>query len=168
MEIGGRFRNAHKFNDGYTLTLTPDTTVLQNSSQFSSGFIPMTTFPNAIVNHNYYNGGNYNLGYQPSFEDTFAFYKANPTLFDSSSTQGTDGQEYDLIEKVSAGYVMGTIDLSSRWRLIAGLRVEATSENGTNFLFNNVANTISPNNFSGSYITLLPSAALKYAVSSER
>ena len=164
LEIGGRFRNAHKFNDGYTLTLTPDTTALQNSTQFASGFIPMSTFPNAIVNHNYYNGGTYNLGYQPSFENTYAFYQANPTLFDSSSTQGTDGQEYDLIEKVSAGYAMGTIDLSSRVRLIAGLRVEATSENGTNFLFNNVANTISPNNFSGSYITLLPSAALKFAV----
>ena len=164
LEIGGRFRNAHKFNDGYTLTLTPDTTALQNSTQFASGFIPMSTFPNAIVNHNYYNGGNYNLGYQPSFENTYAFYQANPTLFDSSSTQGTDGQEYDLIEKVSAGYVMGTVDLSSRVRLIAGLRVEATSENGTNFLFNNVANTISPNNFTGSYITLLPSAALKFAV----
>jgi TonB-dependent receptor len=164
LEIGGRFRNAHKFNDGYTLTLTPDTTALQNSTQFASGFIPMSTFPNSIVNHNYYNGGNYNLGYQPSFENTFAFYQANPTLFDSSSTQGTDGQEYDLIEKVSAGYVMGTIDLSSRWRLIAGLRVEATSENGTNFLFNNIANTITANKFSGSYITLLPSAALKYAV----
>ncbi len=164
LEIGGRFRNAHKFNDGYTLTLTPDTTALQNSTQFSAGFIPMSTFPNAIVNHNYYNGGNYNLGYQPSFEDTFAFYQANPTLFDSSSTQGTDGQEYDLIEKVSAGYAMGTIDLSSRVRLIAGLRVEATSENGTNFLFNSIANTINPNNFSGSYITLLPSAALKFAV----
>jgi TonB-dependent receptor len=165
LEIGGRFRNAHKFNDGYTLTLSPDTANLQKSAQFSSGFIPMTTFPNGIVNHSYYNGGNYNLGYQPSFENTFAFYQANPTLFDSSSTQGTDGQEYDLIEKVSAGYVMGTIDLSSRWRLIAGLRVEATSQNGTNFLLNNVTNTISPNNFSGSYITLLPSAALKYAVS---
>ena len=165
IEIGGRFRNAHKYNDGYTLTLTPDTTALQNSAQFSSGVIPMTTFPNAIVNHNYYNGGNYNLGYQPSFENTFAFYQANPSLFDSASTQGIDGQEYDLIEKVSAGYVMNTIDLSSRWRLIAGLRVEATSENGTNFLFNNIANTITPNKFSGSYITLLPSAALKYAVS---
>jgi TonB-dependent receptor len=164
-EIGGRFRNAHKFNDGYTLTLTPDTTALQNSAQFSSGFIPMSTFPNAIVNHSYYNGGNYNLGYQPSFENSFAFYKANPTLFDSNSTQGTDGQAYDLIEKVSAGYVMNTIDLSSRWRLIAGLRVEATSENGSNFLFNSIANTVNPNTFSGSYITLLPSAALKFAVS---
>jgi TonB-dependent receptor len=165
LEIGGRFRNAHKFNDGYTLTLTPDTAALQNSTQFATGVIPMSTLANRMVNHNYYNGGNYNLGYQPSFEDTFAFYQANPSFFDPSSTQGTDGQEYDLIEKVSAGYVMGTIDLSSRWRLIAGLRVEATSENGTNFLFNSIANTINPNNFSGSYITLLPSAALKYAVS---
>jgi TonB-dependent receptor len=164
LEIGGRFRNAHKFNDGYQLTLNPDTTALQNSSQFSTGFIPMSTFPNAMANHSYYNGGNYNLGYQPSFENAFAFYNANPTLFDSSSTQGTDGQEYDLIEKVSAGYVMNSIDLSSRWRLIAGLRVESTTENGTNFLFNEVSNTVGPNKFTGSYITLLPSAALKYAV----
>jgi TonB-dependent receptor len=164
IEIGGRFRNAHKYNDGYQLTLTPDTTALTSTAQFSSGFIPMTAFPNAIVNHNYYNGGNYNLGYQPSFENTFAFYNANKGLFDSSSTQGIDGQEFDLIEKVAAGYVMNTVDLSSRWRLIAGLRVESTTENGTNFLFNNITNTITPNKFTGSYITLLPSAALKFAV----
>ena len=164
IEIGGRFRNAHKFNDGYTLTETPDATALTNNPQFSSGFIPMTTFPNAIVNHNYYNGGNYNLGYQPSFENTWAFYQANPTLFDTSSTAGVDGQEFDLIEKVAAGYVMNTVDLSSRLRLIAGLRVESTTENGTNFLFNSIANSIAPNRFTGSYITLLPSAALKFAV----
>lgn len=156
VEIGGRFRNDHKFNDGYVWQVTP------------AGNIPMSTFPNAIVNHNYYNGGNYNLGYQPSFENVFAFYNANlnnGTFNAPTSTQGTDGQEYDLIEKVSAGYIMNSIDLSSRWRLIAGVRVEATSDNGTNFLFNNIANTISPNKFTGSYITVLPSAALKYAIS---
>jgi TonB-dependent receptor len=154
VEVGGRFRNAHKFNDGYVWEATP------------TGNIPMSTFPNAIVNHNYYNGGNYNLGYQPSFENVFAFYNANLSQFNTpTSTQGTDGQEFDLIEKVSAGYIMNTIDLSSRWRLIAGVRVEATSDNGTNFLFNEVANTVGPNKFTGSYITVLPSAALKYAVS---
>lgn len=153
VEIGGRFRNAHKFNDGYVWKATP------------VGDIPMSTFPNAIVNHNYYNGGNYNLGYQPSFENVFAFYNANLSQFNTpTSTQGTDGQEFDLIEKVSAGYIMNTIDLSSRWRLIAGVRVEATSDNGTNFLFNEVTNTVGPNKFTGSYITVLPSAALKYAV----
>jgi len=156
IEVGARFRNAHKFNDGYLWEVTP------------AGNIGMATFPNAIVDHNYYNGGTYNLGYQPSFESVFAYYNANntPSLFNKpTSTQGIDGQEYDLIEKVIAGYVMNTIDLSSRWRLVAGLRIEDTRENGTNFLFNNITNSISPNKFSGSYITLLPSAALKYAVS---
>jgi TonB-dependent receptor len=154
IEVGARFRNAHKFNDGYQWTVTP------------TGNIGMATFPNAFTDPNYYNGGTYNLGYQPSFENVFAFYNANTSLFNPvSSTQGIDGQEYDLIEKVTAGYFMNTVDLSSRWRLVAGLRIEATSENGTNFLFNNISNSIAPNKFAGSYITYLPSAALKYGVS---
>lgn len=152
IEVGGRFRNAHKFNDGYVETITPN------------GAIPMTDFANRLINPNYYNGGNYTLGYNPSFEDSFAFYKANPGMFTSSSTQGQDGQEYDLIEKVAAGYIMNTIDLSSRWRFIAGLRIEGTIDNVSNFSFDQDAGTISPNKFNGSYITYLPSAALKFAI----
>ena len=57
---------------------------------------------------------------------------------------------------------MNTIDLSSRWRFIAGLRIEATSENVTNFSFDLGTGTITPAKFNGSYITYEPSAALKY------
>lgn len=153
IEVGGRFRNAHKFDDGYVLTITPNSNVT----------IPMTDFPNRMINRNYYNGGNYNLGYNPSYEDAFAFYNANPGMFTSSSTQGQDGQEYDLIEKVNAGYFMNTIDLSSRWRFIAGLRIEATNENITNFSFNLDSGAITPAKLNGSYITYEPSAALKFA-----
>jgi TonB-dependent receptor len=152
IEIGGRFRNEHKFNDGYVLTITPN------------GAIPMTDFANRMINPNYYNGGNYTLGYNPSFEDSYAFYNSNPGLFTSSSTQGQDGQEFDLIEKVAAGYFMNTIDLSSRWRFIVGLRIEATSDNVSNFSFDSDTGTITPNKFNGSYITYEPSAALKYAI----
>jgi TonB-dependent receptor len=154
IEIGGRFRNAHKFNDGYVVTITPNSGVI----------IPMTDFANRMINHSYYNGGNYSLGYNPSLEDSFAFYNANQGMFSSSSSQGQDGQEFDLIEKVGAGYFMNTIDLSSRWRFIAGLRIEATSENVANFSFNTDAGTITPAKFNGSYITYEPSAALKYAM----
>jgi TonB-dependent receptor len=154
IEIGGLFRNAHKFNDGYVETFTPNTGVT----------IPMTDFQNRLVNHNYYNGGNYSLGYNPSLEDALAFYNANQGMFSSSSTQGQDGQEFDLVEKVSAGYVMNTIDLSSRWRFIAGLRIEGTSDNVSNFSISQDTNTVTPNKFNGSYITYLPSASLKYAV----
>jgi TonB-dependent receptor len=152
IEIGGRFRNAHKFNDGYVVTLTPNSNV------------PMTDFQNRLTNHNYYNGGNYSLGYNPSFEDVFAFYNANQSQFASSSTQGQDGNDFDLIEKVSAGYFMNSIDLSSRWRLVAGLRVEATSENVANFSFDKDTGAITPARFNGSYISYEPSAALKFAV----
>ncbi len=162
IEVGGRFRNAHKFSDGYTLTLTPD------------GTIPLTTFPNRLTNSNYYNGGEYPLGYNANYEDAIAYANANPTLFTSSSTQGQDPQEFDLVEKVGAGYLMNIIDLSSRFRLVAGVRVEATNDNISNFSVGSfpcpppetgTCNSLDPNRFSGSYITVEPSASLKYAVS---
>ena len=154
IEIGGRFRNVHKFNDGYVETYTPNSGVT----------IPMTDFPNRLINHSYYNGGNYNLGYNPSLEDALAFYNANKGMFNFSTTQGQDGQEFDVIEKVSAGYLMNTIDLSSRWRFIAGLRIEGTSDNVSNFSISQDTNTVTPAKFNGSYITYLPSASLKYAI----
>ncbi len=160
IEIGGRFRNAHKFNDGYDLTLTP------------TGTVPMTTFPSQLTNTNYYNGGQYPLGPNPTYQEVFNFANANPSLFTSDSTQGQDSQEYDMIEKVTAGYIMNTIDFSSRFRFIAGLRVEATDEHITNFSIGSApcasgtgtCSSIAPNRFSGNYITLEPSAALKYAI----
>jgi TonB-dependent receptor len=150
IEVGGKFRNVNKLNDGYVLTLEPN------------GLIPMSTFPNQLSNGNYY-GGNYKLGYNPTYEEAMAYANANPGAFTSSSTQGQDGQEFHLIEHVTAGYVMNTIDLSSKLRLIAGLRVEGTTENIHNLAFGDNG-IIAPNAFSGSYNTILPSAALKYAV----
>ena len=157
IEIGGKFRNVHKFSDGYVLTLNP------------AGTIPLTTFPNRLVNHNYYNGGSYKLGYNASLEDALAYANAHPGDFTSTSTQGQDPKEYNLIEKVSAGYVMNTLDISSRLRFVAGLRVEGTSDSVHNFSIGNACTStacITPNSFSGSYNTVLPSAALKYAVGS--
>lgn len=167
IEVGGKFRNAHKLNDGYVLTLTP------------TGSIPMTTFANQLTNGNYY-GGNYKLGYNPTYEEAIAFANANPGDFSSATTQGQDPQEYDLIEQVSAGYVMNTIDLSSKLRFIAGVRVEGTTENIRNFSVGSITcptsgpcqcpagqtscNVLAPNHFTGSYNTVLPSVSLKYAV----
>jgi TonB-dependent receptor len=160
IEVGGNFRNVHKFSDGYTADNCP----LNQQSSCPSAVttsVALTTFPNRLTNTNYY-GGNYNLGYNARVEDVFAYVKANPSQFVFSSTFGQDGQEYDLLEKVTAGYVMNTLDLSSRLRLVAGLRVEHTGDNVSNFEIGDTG--ISPNKFSGSYTTVLPSASLKYAV----
>src|SRR5262249_3370212 len=66
IEIGGKFRNVHKFSDGYVVTYTP------------LGTIPLSTFPNRLINHNYYNGGHYQLGYNANLEDALAYQRANP------------------------------------------------------------------------------------------
>ena len=150
IEIGGNFRNVHKFADTYRLTLTPN------------GTVPLSAFPNRLINNNYYNGGEYKLGYNANYEDAIVFANANPSEFTSNSTFGQDPSFYNLVEKVSAGYVMNTIDLSSRFRLIAGVRFEGTSDRVVNFSVG--PSSFTPNSFSGSYVTVLPSASVRYGV----
>ena len=147
-EYGGEFRNENKFADTYTLTLTPN------------GTIGMPQFPNRMINHNYYNGGAYPLGYNVSLEDALSYANSNASAFTASSTQGQDPSQFSLIEQIGAGYVMNTIDFGNGIRFIAGLRAENTFDGVHNLAFGDTG--VTPNAFSGSYYTLLPSASLRF------
>jgi TonB-dependent receptor len=114
-----------------------------------------------MINHNYYNGGAYQLGYNVSLEDVLSYANSSSSEFTSSSTQGVDLQDFSIVEQVSAGYVMNTIDFSNGIRFIAGLRAENTSDNVHNLAFGD-NNVVTPNAYSGSYYTLLPSASLRF------
>lgn len=149
LEAGGKFRNEHKYADTYVLTLTPN------------GTVGMSQFPNRLINHNYYNGGAYQLGYNVSLEDVLSYANGNAGSFTSSSSQGQDPSQFSLVEQVSAGYVMNTIDFANGIRFIAGLRAEYTSDGVHNFAFGDNG-AVAPNAFSGSYYTLLPSASLRF------
>jgi TonB-dependent receptor len=148
-EYGGRFRNVHKYADTYVLTLVPN------------GTVGMAQFPNRLINHNYYNGGAYQLGYNASLEDVLSYANSNASSFTRSSTQGQDPSQFDLVEQVSAGYVMNTIDFDHGVRFIAGLRAENTFDGVHNLAFGDNG-SVTPNAFSGSYYTLLPSASLRF------
>ncbi len=149
VEYGGKFRNEHKYADTYVLTLQPN------------GTVGLSQFPNRLINHNYYNGGAYPLGYNASLEDVLAYANANPGSFNSSSTQGQDPSQFSIVEQVSAGYVMNTIDFSNGIRFIAGLRAENTFDGIHNLAFGDTG-AVTPNAFDGSYYTLLPSASLRF------
>jgi TonB-dependent receptor len=153
-EYGGRFRNVHKYADTYVLTLVPN------------GTVGMAQFPNRLINHNYYNGGAYQLGYNASLEDVLSYANSNASSFTRSSTQGQDPSQFDLVEQVSAGYVMNTIDFDHGVRFIAGLRAENTFDGVHNLAFGDNG-SVTPNAFSGSYYTLLPSASLRFNAGSE-
>jgi TonB-dependent receptor len=127
--------------------------------------ISMQTFPNTFTNNNYY-FGNYKLGWNPSFPDIFRYVQANPGQFTFSSTAGGNPTNFDLIEQVAAGYVMNTLDISSRWRLITGVRFENTNLDTLTFQSNGAtgASNFVPAN--GSYLKILPSASIRYALTS--
>jgi TonB-dependent receptor len=152
IEVGGKFRNAHKFDDTYNIGYTP----------LSTENILLSQFPNGFTNSNYYDS-TYKLGYNPNYQSIRNFLIANPADFTSISTFGADPANYGLTEKVSSGYVMNTIDLSSRVRIVAGVRFEGT--NLDTLSFDTTSNTLS-DNASGSYVKVLPSASLRYAFSS--
>jgi len=147
IEFGGNFRNAHKFDDTYIVDFTPN------------GTVPFSQFPNRFTNSNYY-GGSYKLGPNPNYQDVRAFLNSNPSVFAGLSSFGIDPANYDLVEKVSAGYVMNTLDLTSRVRVVAGVRFEGT--NLDTLSFDSQTNSLS-DKASGSYLKILPSASLRYA-----
>ncbi len=131
-----------------------------------NAIIGMSQFPNRLINHNYYNGGTYQLGYKVSLEDLLAYANANSTSFTSSSTQGQDSSDFSILEKVSAGYLMNTIDFSRGIRLTLGLRAEYTHDNVHNLSFGDTG--IAPNSYTSSYYTLLPSASSARARAASR
>jgi TonB-dependent receptor len=149
VEVGGRFRNAHKFDNSVGLEFDANTTV------------PLSQFPSRLTNHDYYDKS-YQLGPNPAFNDVFAYYFANQSNFDAVAPDITS--QYNFIEKVSAGYVMDTIDLSSRVRLVAGIRFEGTNLDTASPTFDDGGNFLGLTKASGSYLKVLPSASLRFAL----
>ena len=153
IEVGGKFRNEHKYDNSYSVKFTPNNTVL------------LSQFPNGFTNGDYY-GGSYKLGYNVNYQDVRDFLNANLNSFAADSSFGIDPGNYGLTEKVSAGYVMNTLDLSGRVRVVAGVRFEGTNLDVVNRTFDATTDppTIANNSFSGSYVKVLPSVSLRYAI----
>ena len=149
IEIGGKFRNAHKFDDSYTPTYTPN------------GSLPMTQFLGRFTNTNYYSG-NYKFGQTTDWSKLINYLNANPSAFTlDPTTVGVNPGNFDLVEKVSAGYVMDTIDFS-KVRVVAGVRFEGTNLFTSTPAFDQNNAFIGNTTMNGSYFNVLPSASVRY------
>src|SRR4029077_20111015 len=140
-------RNARKYDETYTDSLTP------NSS------VPFTQFGSVLTNNNYY-GGAYQLGPNPGYQDVLAFANTN-NVFSLDTTHGADPANYNLVEKIGAGYLMDTLDVSSRVRIVAGGALENTDLQ--TLTFDTTTGTLT-DRASGSYLKTLPSASLRYGL----
>jgi TonB-dependent receptor len=150
IEVGGKFRNEHKFDNSFTPGFSPAPgAILLNDP----------SLPSRFSNSNYYDGS-YKLGPNPSYNDVLALVnKTFPNAFQITGPT-VNGNNFDLIEKVSAGYLMNTINFS-RVRFVAGVRFEGT--NLDTLTFDNQTNTLS-DKANGSYLKILPSASLRVSL----
>jgi TonB-dependent receptor len=148
-ELGFLIRNGHKWDNSFENDYTPIDPTLPAFS--------LSNFINGYTNPNYY-GGNYKFGPSGDWERVQAFRAANPGLFTVSGTQGGNANNFSLIERVTAGYFMNTIDFS-RFTLVAGVRFEGTQVNSTSF--SNLTGTFVTGSPSP-YTDVLPSASLRY------
>jgi len=151
-EFGGKFRNAHKFDDSWEDEFDPNSKYL------------MTQFPLNFTNSNYY-GGHYPLGPITDWANITGFVNANGSDFAYSNTYGGNNNNFDMVERISAGYLMNTVDLG-RFRLIAGVRFEGTNVSTLSCDCTNPVTGQGPVNvpFKGSYFNALPSASVRYRI----
>jgi TonB-dependent receptor len=152
LEFGGKIRNAHKYDDSYTTDYTVNKGVA----------IPLTQFVGGFNDPNYY-GNAYSFPSQ-NVDYTLVqnFVMANPTLFSVDGGPGVNAANFDLTERVTAGYVMNSLDLAPQVRLVAGVRVEQTHVETTSFDSNT---NLEDYKGGGDYVDVLPSAALRVATS---
>ncbi|MGB8260270.1 MAG: TonB-dependent receptor [Terracidiphilus sp.] len=152
-EFGGKLRNAHKFDDTYDTTYTPNgKTLVSAHPEWDSDF----------TDSDYYDK-TYHVGPVTDWNKVKAYVMANKGLFSVDGGPGYNSNNYDLVERIPAGYLMNTIELASRVRLVTGLRFEATHVSTISL---NQDPHISGMYFhgGGDYLDVLPSASLRFAL----
>ncbi|HUB18847.1 MAG TPA: outer membrane beta-barrel protein [Acidobacteriaceae bacterium] len=166
------FRNSHAFEYGWTpqYDYTGPT-----SGNTAASLVPFET---GFNEKNYYDG-TYYMGPVTDWNRLTAYFQANPGNFslDVPTTQeGSDSANFDLIERISAGYVMNTINWP-RFSLQTGLRFEATQVHVLGYYVNPAAGPngdgldnngnwvgTTPETTTESYVDPLPSVQARWMV----
>jgi TonB-dependent receptor len=164
-EFGAKIRNAHKFQDSRELDYT-----LQESTNPNDPALQMSNFVGSFTNSSYYDH-QYTLGPTVDYRKVRSFLNTSYSNFfttDVNATaQNTYPNNYNLVERVSAGYLMNTINVG-RFRLQTGVRFEATNEDllGYQILFDSngdfIPGSVTAIRRSHSYLDPLPSVQVRY------
>jgi len=170
-ELGAKIRNAHKFDDTYdtywSVPVELDSSgnpILDANGNTIPIPIPVAAHPDWDSNFTdpgYYDK-TYKFGTVTDWGKMRGWVSSNTSQFQPLNTdQGPNKGNYDLIERIPAGYVMNTIELASRVRMVTGLRIEATHVDTTSFDKTTGALSFKAG---GDYLDLLPSGSLRFAL----
>ena len=175
-ETGFKVRNEHKFDNSFDLQLNQNgNEPVANHPEWASSF----SDPN-YYGHTYAPTFGYHLADWSKIRDWAMSETSNlipggprwSVVNGTSQFNYVPGQStlntvnYDLVERVTAGYVMNTLELNSRMRLVTGLRFENTYVNTQSYGQDSSGNLL-PTTVNNSYLNALPSASLRIAVDKE-
>ena len=170
-EIGGKIRNGHKY---------------QNATEnvydgWTAASYPMTQFLSDFTSNNYFYGQYFGGHYGPvsDFNKLQAFTLANLGNFQDGYKTAANSypNQFDIIERISAGYVMNTMDFG-KLHVVAGVRFEGTQMDtlgynvtlfpagSKNCLTSTGCGVPVPVTNNPSYVDVLPSLSMRYPLSS--
>lgn len=162
-EFGAQVRNAHKGQYAFSPTYDNFTGTPPLMSMFTTNY----------SNPSYY-GGSYKAGPITNFVLIQNWLANNPGALplDVGATHlNSDPANYNLQERITAGYIMNTLELGSRASLQTGLRIEATNESNTGYLVIDDTNgnyvSTSAVHANGSYVSPLPSVQFRYRLDND-
>ncbi len=164
-ELGGKVRNAHKFDDTYNEYYTSP--LDENGNVIPAGTEPIrnhaewtnTNFKDPVYYDGSYGGPYPTITYWPKVGEWVR--SAAASGFTLNGGPGVNSNNFDLIERIPAGYLMNTIELASRVRLVTGVRFEATHLDTTSLDQTTGTFTYKAG---GDYLDVLPSASLRFAI----
>ncbi|WP_263375794.1 TonB-dependent receptor [Granulicella aggregans] len=159
-ELGAQVRNEHKGQDAY-------------SPEYDSNLNTLASAYLGSFSNPHFYGGSYPMAQVTSFDAITGDLANNPQNFaldPNASHEQSDPANYNLQERVTAGYIMNTLQLGSKVHLQTGLRIEATSTSNTGYIVTTNSDGTwggtTPQNGSESYINPLPSVQLRYTIDS--
>jgi Outer membrane receptor proteins, mostly Fe transport len=164
--MGAKVRNIHRGQNAFQYIYDLGGTGAKPSSSISSAY-RMTNFLGSFTNPNYYDGA-YKFGPVSDFQTIIknAVNSASPLLLlDVPKTLSkTATSNYNLVERITAGYLMESIDLTRLLHLQFGVRFENTYENGWGYKYVANANTTARTDPGiQSYLDAMPSVQLRFS-----
>jgi TonB-dependent receptor len=146
-----------------------DKSQVSNDQTFAVSGLPLTAVIGSFSNPQFY-GGAYQLGPLADLDAILSYLAGHPgstTLNVDSTRQKSDSSTYGASERVTAGYLMNTID-NGRAHLQTGVRVEHThaSYDGNIVVLNRSGRYVSTTPVSGDqhYTDVLPSVQLRVSL----
>jgi TonB-dependent receptor len=168
-EFGAKVRNGHKY---------------QNSTEdvydgWKAASYPMTQFMSAFSSNNYLSGNYFGGHFGPvsDFNQLQSYTLSNLSSFLDGYKTAADGYPnvFDIVERISAGYFMNTMDFG-KLHVVIGVRFEGTQMNtlgynvtlypagSKNCVLVTGCGVPVPVYNNPSYINVLPSVSLRYAL----